>query len=46
MVYSMRNALVGSTFAARPAGTALAKSATSATPAIAPRVLLLRRLSI
>lgn len=34
-IYSKRNALKGSTLAARPAGTALANRATSATPRIA-----------
>jgi hypothetical protein len=33
--YSVRNALIGSTLAARPAGTALATSATTASPTTA-----------
>jgi hypothetical protein len=35
--YSVRSALIGSTLAARPAGTALAANATAATPATASR---------
>ncbi len=36
-LYSVRSALIGSTLAARPAGTALAASATTATSTTASR---------